>query len=136
VLSNLIDVQAAAGWRAESSIAALDASRPCGFWATSLRGPVLGGPVLGGTVLGGTVLGGTVLGGTVLGGTVLGGINALGVARSHAAQGSLMPWLPETSGQTWASSKQDTRKKYQHATRAAALGGSATGSHPVSWDPV
>jgi hypothetical protein len=105
VLSNLIDVRAAAGWRAESSIAALDTGRPCGFGATLLRG-------------------------TVLGGTVLGGINALGVARSRAAQGPLMP------GQTSLSSRQDTRKKYQHATRVAALGGSATGSHPVSWDPV
>jgi hypothetical protein len=116
VLSNLPDVRAAAGWRAESSIAALDAARPCGFGATWLRG--------------------TVVGGTVLGGTVLGGINALGVARSSAAQGPLMPWLPPTPGQTSAASRQDTRKKYQHATRAAALGGSATGSHPVSWDPV
>ena len=121
MLSNLPDVRAAAGWRAESSIAALDAARPCGFGATWLRG---------------TVVGGTVLGGTVLGGTVLGGINALGVARSSAAQGPLMPWLPPTPGQTSAASRQDTRKKYQHATRAAALGGSATGSHPVSWDPV
>jgi hypothetical protein len=121
VLSNLIDVRAAAGWRAESSIATLDAARPCGFGATRLRG---------------TVLGGTVLGSTALGGTAPGGINALGVARSSAAQGPLMPWLPPTPGQTSAASRQDTRKKYQHATRAAALGGSATGSHPVSWDPV
>ena len=111
MLSNLIDVRAAAGWRAESSIAALDTGRPCGFGATLLWG-------------------------TVLGGTVLGGINALGVARSRAAQGPLMPWLPQTPGQTSLSSRQDTRKKYQHATRVAALGGSATGSHPVSWDPV
>jgi hypothetical protein len=102
VLSNLIDVGAVAGWRAESSIAALDAGRPFVSGATVLRGTdgALGGP------------------------------------RPRAARGSLMPGRHQTPGQPSASSRQDTRNKYQHATRAAALGGSATGSHPASWDPV
>ena len=38
MLSNLIDVRAAANWRAESSLAALDAGLPGGVRATSLPG--------------------------------------------------------------------------------------------------
>jgi hypothetical protein len=47
-----------------------------------------------------------------------------------------MPGLRQVPGQTSAFGEQDTRKKYQHNARVAVLDGSATGSHPASWDPV
>jgi hypothetical protein len=106
VLSNLIDVQAAVGWRAKGSFIALDAVRP-----SDVRATVLVGPDVYGTA-------------------------AVGTARLRGVQGLLMPGLRQTPAQMSASSKQDTSNKYQHATRVAAIGGSATGSHPASWDPV
>jgi hypothetical protein len=111
VLSNIPDVRAAANWRAGSSLAALDAGLPGGVWATSLRGANICGTDLRGTV-------------------------ALAIPRPPAVQGTLMPGLRQVPGQTSAFGEQDTRKKYEHATRVTVLDGSATGSHPASWDPV
>jgi hypothetical protein len=106
VLSKLIDVQAAADWRAEGSFTALDAGRPPAVWDTVLAGPDVCGTA------------------------------AVGAARPRGGQGLLMPGLRQTSAQMSVSSKQNTSNKYQHAPRAAATGGGATGSHPASWDPV
>jgi hypothetical protein len=111
MLSNIPDVRAAANWRAGSSLAALDAGLPGGVRATLLRDVNICGTDLRGTV-------------------------ALAIPRPHAVQGTLMPGLRQVPGQTSAFGEQDTRKKYEHATRVAVLDGSATGSHPASWDPV
>jgi len=46
-----------------------------------------------------------------------------------------MPALRQLSGQVHAFRQPDTQKKYEHTTRVAATGGSASGSHPA-WDPV
>lgn len=108
--SNLND-QAAAGWRAESSLTALDAALPGGVRVTMLRSTAVRGASVCGT-------------------------GAFGNPRPRNAQGFLMPGLRQTPGQTSASGEQDTHKKYQHATRAAGIAGSATGSHRASWDPV
>ncbi len=120
MLSNIPDVRAA-NWRAGSSLAALDASLPGGVRATLLRDANICGTDLRGTDLCGTDLRGTV---------------ALAIPRPRAVQGTLMPGLRQVPGQTSAFGEQDTRKKYEHATRVAVLDGSATGSHPASWDPV
>jgi hypothetical protein len=106
VLSNFVDVRAAADWRAEGSLAALDAYRPGAAEATSLRVANICGT------------------------------GALAIPRPRAAQGTPMPGMRQASSQTPVFVEQDTHKKYQHATRVAALGGNATGSHPASWDPV
>ena len=111
MLSNIPDVRAAANWRAGSSLAALDAGLPGGVRATLLRDANMCGTELRGTV-------------------------ALAIPRPLAVQGTLMPGLRQVPGQTSAFGEQDTRKKYEHATRVAVLDGSATGSHPASWDPV
>ena len=47
-----------------------------------------------------------------------------------------MPEMRQLLSQKFAFAEQDTRKTYQHATRVTAIGGSASGSHPASWDPV
>jgi hypothetical protein len=44
--------------------------------------------------------------------------------------------MRQAPSETSVFAQQDSRKKYQHATRVAANGGNATGSHPASWDPV
>ncbi len=106
MLSNLIDVRAAADWRVEGSLAALDAYRPGAAGATLLRVADICGT------------------------------GALAIPRPRAAQGTLMPGMRQALSQASVFGEQDTRKKYQHATRVAANGGSTTGSHPASWDPV
>jgi hypothetical protein len=111
VLSNIPDVRAAANWRAGSSLAALDAGLPGGVRATLLRDVNICGTDLRGTV-------------------------ALAIPRPRAVPGTLMPGLRQVPGQASAFGEQDTRKKYQHNARVAVIGGSATGSHPASWDPV
>jgi hypothetical protein len=111
VLSNLIDVRAAADWRAESSLAALDAGLPGGVRATLLRAADVCGTDVRRT-------------------------GALAIPRPRAAQGTLVPGMRQAPSETSVFAQQDSRKKYQHATRVAANGGNATGSHPASWDPV
>jgi hypothetical protein len=111
VLSNLIDVRTAADWRAESSLAALDAGLPGGVRATSLHAADVCGTDIGHT-------------------------GALATPRPLAARDTLMPGMRQTFSPTSVSAQQDTRKKYQHGARVAANGGNATGSHPASWDPV
>ena len=110
MLSNIPDVQAAAYWRAGSSLAALDACLPAGVQATVLRDMDVRGADVRGTV-------------------------ALAIPRPRAFQGTSMPGMRQVSGQTSAFGEQDTRKKYQHVIRVAVIGGSASGSHPA-WDPV
>jgi hypothetical protein len=111
VLSNPIDVRAAADWRAGSSLAALDAGLPGGVRATLLHAADVCGTDIGHT-------------------------GALATPRPLAARGTLMPGMRETFSLTSVSAQPDTRKKYQHGARVAANGGNATGSHPASWDPV
>ena len=122
MLSNLIDIPAAADWRAASSLAALDAGLPGGVRATVLRAADVCGTDVRSTDVCGT--------------------GALAIPRPRAARGTPMPGmrqaLSQTSvlAQTSAFAQQDSRKKYQHAARVAANGGNATGSHPAFWDPV
>jgi hypothetical protein len=100
VLSSIPNIRAAAGWRADGSLAALDACLPAGVWATSLRGT-----------------------------------DSLAITRPYAVPGALMPGLRQAPGEKSVLGERDTRKEYQHATRVAAFGSSASGSHPA-WDPV
>jgi hypothetical protein len=106
VLSNLPDVRTAADWRAGCSLAALDAGLPGDVRAT------------------------------VFCGTNVRDTGALAIGRPRAFRGTLLPEMHQASSQTPALVEQDSQKKYQHSTRVAAIGGSATGSHPASWDPV
>jgi hypothetical protein len=106
VLSNLSEIQTAAGWRAEGSAAALDAGRPSLAPVTMLRG------------------------------TNTCRAGALATMRPRTGKGIFVPATSQLPGQTSASGKQDTGKKYQHASRMTAVGGNAPGSHPASWDPV
>lgn len=108
MLSNLIDVRAAATWRAGSSHAALDAGLPGGVRATLLPAGT-GRPA---------------------------GTGALAIPRPRAARGTLTPGMCQAPIQTPVFEEQDSHKKYQHDARVAAVGGNATGSHPASWDPV
>jgi hypothetical protein len=105
-VNKLIDVQVAVGRRAGSPFAALDAVRPGDVGATAHRG------------------------------VDVPGTGALAIMRPCTSEGTFVPGLGQAPIQTSASNQQDNRKKYEHATRVAALGGSATGSHPASWDPV
>jgi hypothetical protein len=63
------------------------------------------------------------------------GTGVLAMPRPRALQGALVPCVSQAPGQMSAFGERDTRKKYQHATRVAVIGGSASGSHPA-WDPV
>ncbi len=106
MLSNLPNARSAADWRAGCSLAALDAGLPGDVRATVLRS------------------------------TKVRGTGILAIARPSAFQGTLVPEMRQTPSQTLAFGEQDSQKKYQHGTRVAAIGGSAMGSHPASWDPV
>lgn len=105
-MNKLIDVQAAVGQRAGSPFATLDAVRPGDVWATVHRGASASGT------------------------------GALAIMRPCTSEGTFVPGLGQAPTQTSVPNQQDNRKKYEHATRVAALGGNATGSHPASWDPV
>jgi hypothetical protein len=105
-VNKLTDVQVAAGRRAGSPLAALDAASPGDVWATVHRGANASGT------------------------------GALAIMRPCTSDGTFVPGLGQAPTQTSVPNQQDNRKKYEHATRVAALGGNATGSHPASWDPV
>jgi hypothetical protein len=105
-VNKLTDVQMAAGQRAGSHFAALDAASPGDVWATVHRGASASGT------------------------------SVLAIMRPRTSEGTFVPGLGQAPIQTSASSQQNNSKKYEHATRVAALGGNATGSHPASWDPV
>jgi hypothetical protein len=105
-VNKLTDVQVAAGRRAGSHFAVLDAASPGDVWGTVHRGASASGT------------------------------GALAIMRPRTGEGTFVPGLGQAPIQTSASSQQNNSKKYEHATRVAALGGNATGSHPASWDPV
>jgi hypothetical protein len=151
MVSIIPDIQAsAARWPAGSSLAALDAGLPSGILATlldctdtlatgrpaaMLAGTALAGTALAGTALPGTALWSTASWSTGLAGTGLAGTDLLGNAHPNTAQGTFMPAVRRAPDRESAFGAWDTRKKYQHATRVAAFGGDASGSHPA-WDPV
>lgn len=67
--------------------------------------------------------------------TLLSGTDALAMARPRFIRGAFTPGMCQESGQNQAPAQPYSQQKYEHTTRVAALGGSATGSHPA-WDPV
>jgi hypothetical protein len=105
-VNKLTDVQVAAGQRAGGPFAVLDAASPGGVWATGHRVANASGT------------------------------GVLAIMGPRAGEGTFVPGLSQAPIQASAPSQQHNRKKYEHATRVAALGGNATGSHRASWDPV